>query len=669
MQGAINYRRDIDGLRAVAVLPVVLCHAGVPGFAGGFIGVDVFFVISGYLITTIITQDIAQQRFSLLTFYARRARRILPALAAVLIACLAVGWLVMMPGELTRLGRSTIAAALFASNFHFARGFDYFAPAAEYQPLLHTWSLAVEEQFYIVFPLAIMAMAALRWSRHLPGVIAAVSALSLAAAAALLSTAPDLVFYLSIFRAWELGAGALLAVTVWRKPASPALREAVGVAGLAAILVPVYFYTSETPFPALAALPPVLGAAALVWIGRDGPTSLATRLLANPALVGIGLISYSLYLWHWPVLSYLRLLERATNLAPAMMAAALAGSLVLGWLSWRFIEQPFRRPVRQPTGQRRTLAVAVAVMGIIGWAGETLHDRRGVPSRLPQETVRIAEAAKDSHRNGKTCLGRAPPQDLCPLGLPAAPGRPVDFVLLGDSHAEMLRAGLDDAARDAGQHGYYIGKVGCVPMRDIERAPMKVDCGAFNAATWSWLEQWRDVGTVIVSVRWTVFVEGTGIGPDYGTSFGFRWTGPEARRPAADTNPALIEAALAAMVDTLVASGRQVVLVGPIPEPGYHVPNDTARRVLMGLAPRPEVPRAEFEARTRRTEAILQRVAARSARARYLPMSDLFCSDRSCRARDAAGMPLYSDDDHVTRTAARTLLRPRFDSIWAPPAP
>lgn len=201
----MEYRRDIDGLRAVAVVPVVLFHAGLPGFSGGFIGVDVFFVISSFLITSIVVREIAEQRFSLLSFYERRARRIMPALIAVIAASLIAGWIVLMPSELTSLGRSVIATVLFASNFHFARSLDYFAPAAEFEPLLHTWSLAVEEQFYLFFPPLLMALAALRQSRHMLAVVAALSALSLVGAALLMDYRPEYVFYLIFSGRGSLG--------------------------------------------------------------------------------------------------------------------------------------------------------------------------------------------------------------------------------------------------------------------------------------------------------------------------------------------------------------------------------------------------------------------------------------------------------------------------------
>jgi peptidoglycan/LPS O-acetylase OafA/YrhL len=666
VQGALPYRLDIDGLRAVAVLPVVLYHAGVTGFSGGFVGVDVFFVISGFLITTIVQKDISDERFSLMSFYARRAQRILPALAAVMIVCISLGWFLLVPSEFERLGRATRAAALFASNFHFARSSGYFAPAADYELLLHTWSLAVEEQFYLVFPLLLVTIAAMRWSRYLLAIVAVVSAASLAASVALLESVPDYVFYLSMFRAWELGVGAMLAMAAHPAPRNRVLREAIGLAALAAILVPVFLYDTRTPFPAMAALPPVLGAAALIWIGRGDQESAVTSLLATPPMVAIGLVSYSLYLWHWPVLTFLRIFEGIVILTSTQIAGALAVSFVIAWLSYRFIEQPFRAGATQSAvGNRTALLICSAVFAVLGWIGYAVKDARGVPSRLSPGTLHIANATADHNPDSRDCLRRPPTEDLCPIGTAAPPKRPIDFVLIGDSHAEMLRAGLHAAAHDAGQYGYFIGKVGCVPMPYIRRDVGSLDCRDYQAALWSWLEERRDIKVVIVAMRWTILVEGHEIGGVHRESDDWRWSGPVAGRPGSSSNEAVIEAAVAAMVDRLVADGRRVVLVGPVPEPGYQVPTVTARRHMLGLMPRAYVSEAEFAARTGRTERLLQRIAAKSPNVQYLPLSDLFCQRGFCRSRNPDGIPLYFDDDHVTRTTAATLLRPRFDAIWA----
>lgn len=281
----MKYRADIDGLRAIAVLPVVLYHAGVPGITGGFLGVDVFFVISGFLITSIVATEISENRFSLLSFYERRARRILPAFTVVVLSTFAVGWFILLPTEFENLGKSALAAALFLSNAHFTLKLDYFAPAAEFAPLLHTWSLGVEEQFYLVYPPMLALLFAWRGLRAALWLVVGLSGLSLVAAVALLPVKPDWVFYLIFFRAWELGVGATLALSFLPTPRHRLPREVIGVAGLLAILAPVFLYDSGTSFPGLTAVPPVFGAAAIIYVGANGLGSVVNKILAHWSFV------------------------------------------------------------------------------------------------------------------------------------------------------------------------------------------------------------------------------------------------------------------------------------------------------------------------------------------------------------------------------------------------
>ncbi len=291
ISSATRYRPDIDGLRAVAVLAVVLYHAGVPGVAGGFVGVDVFFVISGFLITGILAHELDADRFSIVGFYDRRVRRILPALVLVVAASFVAGWILLSPAALRDFAGSAAATALFASNVWFWQTRDYFTQAAELLPLLHTWSLAVEEQFYIIFPLLLFALR--RWSRAtLTLVIAAGCTVSFFLSVLGVAWMPTATFYLLPTRAWELGIGALLAL-VSLPAASRPLREAGAALGLAAILASVALIDVTTPFPGAAALPACLGAVALIWAGGQGPT-YAGALLSLPAVAFVGLISYSL---------------------------------------------------------------------------------------------------------------------------------------------------------------------------------------------------------------------------------------------------------------------------------------------------------------------------------------------------------------------------------------
>jgi peptidoglycan/LPS O-acetylase OafA/YrhL len=355
---ALGYRADIDGLRAVAVVPVLLFHAGFPAFGGGFVGVDVFLVISGYLITANILGHSDGGRFSVIDFYARRIRRIFPALFAMLLGTAAIGLLVLLPGDLADLGREVSAATAFASNVLYWRETGYFEATAGQKLLLHTWSLAVEEQFYVAFPLLMYLAARADISRVL--VIAGALALSFALALWGVRHEPAATFYLAPTRAWELLLGALLAAGAIPAPARRRVRDGLSLLGLGLIAWGVLAFSPRTPFPGASALVPCLGAALVIHAGAGG-RSLGGRLLGSPATVFVGLISYSLYLWHWPLL-VLAKYYAVRELTGAEVLAVLLLSVLVATVSWRFVERPFgkgdcsppargcsRRPVSRPS--------------------------------------------------------------------------------------------------------------------------------------------------------------------------------------------------------------------------------------------------------------------------------------------------------------------------------
>lgn len=360
---AMRHRPEIDGLRAVAVVPVILFHAEFGWFSGGFVGVDVFFVISGYLITSILVEDLAGGRFSIARFYERRARRILPALFFVLACTTAAAWLWMTPPQLEGYARALVAVVLFVSNIYFWRTDDYFAPAAELNPLLHTWSLAVEEQFYIVFPVLLFV----GWrfgARRLLWIAVALSLASLALAQWGSRNAPTPNFFLIPTRAWELGAGAICALLLANAP--PRANALLAGLGLALVAASVFAFDAATPFPSVYALAPV-GGAALVILYGDART-LVGRLLSLRPMVGIGLISYSVYLWHQPLFVFARI-RSMTHPSAEVMLALSAASLVLGYLSWRYVEAPFRRSGAPPLPSRRAVFAAsgLAAAGLVGF--------------------------------------------------------------------------------------------------------------------------------------------------------------------------------------------------------------------------------------------------------------------------------------------------------------
>ena len=360
-----GYRRDIDGLRAVAVLAVVVFHAFPAFFRGGFIGVDIFFVISGFLISSILLQSLQQGSFSFRHFYARRVKRIFPALLLVLGSCLAFGWFAMFPDELRLISKHVFGGAVFISNFQFWSEVGYFDTAAETKPLLHLWSLGIEEQFYIFWP--VILLAAWRWRMNMLAVTLGLAALSFLINAAGLATHPSATFYSPASRAWELLLGAALASLALRQGAAPFGRRiapnAIAAAGFALLALGFAIITRTDPFPGWRALLPVLGA---VLIIAAGPQAWLNRvLLSNRLMVSIGLISYPLYLWHWPLLSFAQIVESHLPAAP-IRGAMLALAVVLAILTYLLVERPLRR--RQ--GPRRVAvlsglmvcAVAVAVV-------------------------------------------------------------------------------------------------------------------------------------------------------------------------------------------------------------------------------------------------------------------------------------------------------------------
>lgn len=337
----MHYRPEIDGLRALAVLPVMLFHAGFQTFQGGFVGVDVFFVISGYLITSIILAELEAGRFSIVRFYERRARRILPALFLVMFVCLPFAWLWLLPPSMKSFSQSVAAVSMFASNILFWRTSGYFDSAAELKPLLHTWSLAVEEQFYVLFPICLMLAWRLgkHWTLGLFGV-AFVTSLGLAQHSSIAE--PAAAFYLLPTRAWELLTGAFVAIYMAKpgcRSSSTGLQTAGGLLGVSLILMAIFAFDKETPFPGFYALVPTCGTAIILLCATQ--SDVVGKFLGNRLLVGIGLISYSAYLWHQPMLAFAKH-QTSGEPGKALLGCALLVSGMLAYFSWRYVEVPFR---------------------------------------------------------------------------------------------------------------------------------------------------------------------------------------------------------------------------------------------------------------------------------------------------------------------------------------
>ena len=376
-----SYRPEIDGLRALAVVPVILFHAGIGACAGGYVGVDVFFVISGYLIASIIVEEMREGRFSFLTFFERRARRIIPALYAMLLVTIPLAWWFMLPDNLENFGQSLFATVAVSNNVLLWLSSGYWDLANEFKPLLHTWSLGVEEQFYFVFPL-LLSLLIPRGTRLSVRIFAIIAVVSLLAAQWFVMSKPLMAFFLLPMRAWELLLGVLFAITRTRgKPhqlAGGSVASAACWIGLVLILAPVFLFDPKTPFPGVAALAPTLGTLLLIMYASSG--NLVGRVLSNRVPVGIGLCSYSAYLWHQPLLAFLRLLSpEPPTLGPVLLA--IAATALLAFLSWRFVERPFRS--RERFSRRTVFGMTICLGAVIGGAGLAMDRGSGFPGRVP----------------------------------------------------------------------------------------------------------------------------------------------------------------------------------------------------------------------------------------------------------------------------------------------
>lgn len=448
----LDYRREIDGLRAIAVLPVIFFHAGIDAFQGGFVGVDVFFVISGYLITSIILNERALERFSLINFYERRARRILPALFAMVASVIPLAWIWLLPRDMVDFAESVAAVALFVSNHLFYSESGYFDQAAELKPLLHTWSLSVEEQYYLLFPLLIGFMWRFprRWTVKSLVVIAC---LSLVAAELLIDSRPAAAFFLLPARAWELAIGALVAF-YWADRSRVVfprwLKEAGGVLGVLLIGVAVFAFSSATPFPGLYALVPTLGTAMIILFASAG--TLVGRLLTAKLLVTIGLLSYSAYLWHQPIFVFARH-SRSIDFSFGSTLGLIALTFALAYLSWRFIEQPCRH---RGVISRKTIfsmsLIGSILLVIFGYVG---IQQKGFEQRF-ERVVAGDIGHLDFHRYIDEKFHDCQPASIARQALKwdgflrckqSRQGMP-DVVLFGDSHAEHLFIGLAEARSD-----------------------------------------------------------------------------------------------------------------------------------------------------------------------------------------------------------------------------
>lgn len=610
---AIHYRSDIDGLRAVAVLPILLFHAGVQVFRGGFIGVDIFFVISGFLITGIITREIGEGRFTIGAFYRRRFMRILPALGVTLLATLAFGIWFMLPPEIEELGRSVAAAATFASNVFFYATIDYFGGDADSKPLLHTWSLGVEEQFYIFYPLLLIVVNRYAASR-LTAVLVVVAALSfiLGLYQAFHDTLAG--FYLLPGRAWELALGGLVAVGAYPK-LTPLLRNLAVLGGLAMIGLGIFVIKSDLPFPAPFALLPCGGSALLIAYGAEAWTS---RLLSLPPLRWIGAISYSLYLWHWPLITFYRL-NWGMTLDTFDTVMLVAASVAAASLSYYLVEQPVLRRWRNgPVTRINVTALAGVALLAAASMGLALNARQvgSVPPAVAKiaDYIHYDETAEGIYqfRPGRNFAKTTDVNYDFQNWITINPQKP-NLIVMGDSHAAQLWRALAEKYPDA--NVVQVTAAGCRPVIAGRGAPR---CTRLRDYVLDVLVPRGQIQAVVLAARWL---------------------------PKEDD-------ALSETIHYLRAHHIAVTVVGPVVEYDGDFPFLLARALQAGDAHRVDRFRADQRQREQTIESL-----AKASGARFYSLHSRECplSGATCFLFAAPGVPMHFDYGHLTLPAARFL--------------
>ncbi len=631
----LKYRADIDGLRAVAVLSVLAFHIGLIGFKGGFVGVDVFFVISGYLISSIIFAEISGSRFTITGFYERRIRRIFPALVAVLGVATVAAVIYLLPGELIDYSKSMLAATSSSSNFYFWWHSGYFSSPTS-KPLLHTWSLAVEEQFYILFPLFLLLVRRF-FPQRLKTAVIVLFVFSFAASWMVVLRNPDTAFYMPYTRAWELLLGTLLSLNIFPKLRSAWLRNLATIGGMGMILYSVLLYSQETLFPGPSALLPCAGSALIIWAGEAGGSLVGSVLSWRP-VVFVGLISYSLYLWHWPVivLHQMGMLLGQGSMAAIGRSTFLSGhrldmlievtlSFVLGILSWRFVERPFRSGGLR-LGGRPLFALTGVVLAVLMASALWTVKAQGFPGRFSQEALQVASAldgdAEDKSLRTGVCFITTDYHfekykfDVC---LQQEPGKK-NYLLLGDSHSAMLWSALSFALPSS--HVMQASTAACEPAL----APSgSSDCKKMMSYIFQQYLPAHPVEAVFVVGRW----EKRDLGP-------------------------------LTQLTTWAKDHHQAMIVfGPVAE--YDAP--LPRLLAYSIAWKKPDLASEHRIDTKTIDAEMQQLAASTWHVPYISLYREICGDGSClEYADAAHkVPLMSDTNHLSMPGAAFVVRRLVD--------
>ena len=646
---SFKYRPDIDGLRALAVLLVVFFHANL-AFPGGYIGVDVFFVISGFLITGLILKEQASGGFRLTNFWERRIRRILPASVCVVAATLLAGLLLLTPPDLKDLSESAIYQQLILSNVFFWRNTGYFDGPAELKPLLHTWSLAVEEQFYLFYPFLLVLLRKLSRQRLLY-VLGLLFIASFLLSEWGVQHHRDATFFLLPTRAWELLLGGMLVLLPPPEKLSRRLHVSASWLGLVSIVAAAVLFDSATRFPGKSAVIPCIGAAALIYFNSCEPTFVA-RVFSYKPIVFVGLISYSLYLWHWPIFAFLRYWTGDVQ-ALSVRLLAIVLSIALAIVSWRFVETPFRRNRKGVTRSRLFSAAGLSTLTILITA-LYIDKSHGLPGRLSEDALRIAETALP--KSYKVDLRTLNDGSLPLLGRKEGDVAP-SFLLWGDSHLRSVASLCDQLASEYGITGAIATNDGVPPLLDAwcvgrDRDP----CVRWNTAVRAYIER-RNIKNVVLIARWSIYIEGNVNGHK-----DMLIADQLSQSATTDSAKAAFERGLRRTIASLEQNGIRVWIMHQVPFQEF----DPTRRLqlasILGVCPPHGSSQESNQQRHRHVNDIFGRLQSPTLRL-LDPSECCFDSDGNSIIFDGE-RSLYHDDNHLSARGAEHLLRPLLTPVF-----
>ena len=656
---ATEYRPEVDGLRAVAIVPVLLFHAGLSAFAGGFFGVDVFFVISGYLITAQLASSEKSGIALLGNFYHRRIRRLFPAIAIVSLVTAVIAYLIMTPSQLRPLFSSFTSTQVFLQNIYLWQNSGYWDQSLETSPLMHTWSLAVEEQFYLIFPLLFVAKSMRNAKSVLIGVAITIFVLSFFGALIRFGTSSTGAFFLLPYRAWELMAGAIVALYQLKGKqffkTKPNVSRLISNFGMAMIIIAIILGDKSTRHPGLLTLLPVVGTALLIAFGRE--PSLTSRLLSNKLLVAIGKLSYGLYLWHFPILALWRV-DKGTELNGIETTAAMVLTFACSYLMWKFAETPFRDRVRTSNKYVAFVAttgfVALVSIGIVGQ--NTVFGKKSnselalleAQARIPTELDNWIEIDFESPISGGS-MGVT--ERSSPMG---------DVVLLGDSHAGALKDSLSAELERLNLSGVAFIRAGCPPVSNvIMDPPEKFNCTDFNQIIDIVLKD-TFVTDVILFSRWTFYVEGTRYTNYKGyreDGYEIKFTAPNKKFTSDEERISYLGDQIKLTVDRLESTGKKVHLIHPLPELGWDPISYAKRFIDQGISwhQKLDIPFSDHLERSRRAVEQLDRAA--SPTTSKLNPADIFCDQQITNWCVASldNTLYYGDNDHLNENGNKIL--------------